>query len=569
MQWYNYYRMRFPFGSKIMAEIVLLGFISVIILGGNNAKADFIWGTPTRVPNVNSSAQEFAPEISADGLSMYFSSNRPRGYGDYDIYVATRETIHNDWGTPVNLGSPPNSRYGAIHPSITADGLELYFSDTHVGNWHPGGYGDGDVWVAIRETTEDAFEPYMNLGPQVNGQNAWFADVSGDGLELYITSHRSGSIGNCDIWLSTRKTRSEPFGAPTHLGSNVNSGPPDGAPEILFDGLTLIFERGPGPNGSDIWMARRTSTSEPFGPAVKLPDHVNSPYGEWGGQSLSPNGSTLYFSSNRHGNHSEFDIWQAPIIPIVDFNNDGIVDAADVCIMVDNWGSNEPLCDIGPMPWGDGIVDVQDLMVLSEYLFEEINDPTLVAHWALDETEGMFAVDSVGDNDAVIVGGTAWQPGGGQVDGALQLDGNDGCAIAESVLNPANGSFSVFAWTKGGAPGQVVFSQSNATNWLMADSDMGCLTTELMPPAVGRFTPQPLKSESVITDGQWHRIGFVWDGANRTLYMNDVLVAEDSQANLQGSDDGLYIGTGKAMEPGTFWSGLIDDVRIYNRAVRP
>ena len=51
--------------------------------------------------------------------------------------------------------------------------------------------------------------------------------------------------------------------------------------------------------------------------------------------------------------------------------------------------------------------------------------------------------------------------------------------------------------------------------------------------------------------------------------MNDILVAEDTQANLQGSDGSLYIGTGKAMESGTYFSDLIDDIRIYNRAVRP
>jgi hypothetical protein len=93
--------------------------------------------------------------------------------------------------------------------------------------------------------------------------------------------------------------------------------------------------------------------------------------------------------------------------------------------------------------------------------------------------------------------------------------------------------------------------------------------TELIPPAVGRFVPQPLISEIMITDGQWHRIGFVWDGSNRALYVDDILVAEDTQTNLQGSDGSLYIGTGKGMESGTYWSGLIDDVRIYNRAVRP
>ena len=56
---------------------------------------------------------------------------------------------------------------------------------------------------------------------------------------------------------------------------------------------------------------------------------------------------------------------------VVDFNGDGIVDSADVSLMIDYWGTDEPLYDIGPMPWGDGIVDVQDLIVLAGHLFEE------------------------------------------------------------------------------------------------------------------------------------------------------------------------------------------------------
>jgi hypothetical protein len=73
----------------------------------------------------------------------------------------------------------------------------------------------------------------------------------------------------------------------------------------------------------------------------------------------------------------------------------------------------------------------------------------------------------------------------------------------------------------------------------------------------------------VIIDGQWHRIGFIWDGANRALYVDDILVAEDTQNNLASSLDGLNIGCGSNSAMGSFWSGLIDDVRIYNRAVRP
>ncbi len=61
----------------------------------------------------------------------------------------------------------------------------------------------------------------------------------------------------------------------------------------------------------------------------------------------------------------------------------------------------------------------------------------------------------------------------------------------------------------------------------------------------------------------------MWDGSNRTLYVDDIAVTEDTQDSLEGSENGLYIGAGTAMEPGSFWSGLIDDVRIYNRAVTP
>ena len=60
--------------------------------------------------------------------------------------------------------------------------------------------------------------------------------------------------------------------------------------------------------------------------------------------------------------------------PIVDLNTDGIVDCADICIVVDHWGTDEPLCDIGPMPWGDGVVDVNDLIVLVDYLSMHEND---------------------------------------------------------------------------------------------------------------------------------------------------------------------------------------------------
>jgi hypothetical protein len=370
--------------------------------------------------------------------------------------------------------------------------------------------------------------------------------------------------------MSTRVSEQDPWSPPINLGSSVNSGDWDGECSLSGDGLVVFFGSGRvGIAGAiDLWMSARKTLADQWSTTINLGPVINSSSND-GTARVSSNMKTLYFCSNRPDNYGSYDLFEAPIIPVVDLNGDGIVDAADMCTIVDYWGEDYPLCDIGPAPWGDGKVDSQDLIILSEYLFEEVKDPTLVAYWKLDEADGIIAYDSAGVNDAVVVGGTEWQSGGGQINGALQLDGIDGYAITAPVLNPTNGPFSVFVWIKGGAPGQVILSQTNGANWLGADSDFGCIMTELIPPAVGRFVPQPLKSESIITDGQWHRIGFVWDGVNRSLYVDDILVAEDTQDNLQGSDGGLYIGAGKATEPGTYWSGLIDDVRIYNRVVRP
>jgi hypothetical protein len=79
----------------------------------------------------------------------------------------------------------------------------------------------------------------------------------------------------------------------------------------------------------------------------------------------------------------------------------------------------------------------------------------------------------------------------------------------------------------------------------------------------------PLFSETVFTDGQWHHIGLIWDGSHRTLYVDGVAVAEDIQPGLESSLIGLYIGVGKDYAPNTFFSGLIDDVRIYDKALSP
>ena len=296
-----------------------------------------------------------------------------------------------------------------------------------------------------------------------------------------------------------------------------------------------------------------------LGPVINSSAHDLSP-------NISADGSTLYFCSDRPGGIGSADLWQAPIIPIVDFTSDEIVDIKDLVILIENWGQNEPSVDIGPMPWGDGKVDEKDLEVLMRYWQQEVLPVSLIAYWNLDEAEGIVTADKAGTNNGTLVGNPLWQPGGGKLGGALQLDGGDDCVTTELIRDPSEGAVSVFAWVKGGAPGQVIVSQANGANWLMAGASDGALATELK--SSGR-TGKALKSAVSITDGAWHRVGFVWDGASRILYVDGAEVAKDTQSGLAGSAGGLYMGAGANLAPGSFWSGLIDDVRIYDRVAKP
>jgi len=197
-------------------------------------------------------------------------------------------------------------------------------------------------------------------------------------------------------------------------------------------------------------------------------------------------------------------------------------------------------------------------------------DFSFFAHWKLDERQGDVARDSMGGHDGTLAGGPLWQPSGGQIGGALQFDGVDDVVGTPFVLNPSEGPFSVFAWIRGGAPGQVILSQAGGESWLAADSAQGALETYLRQPKAGRSSGgAPLVSQVVIVGDEWQRVGVTWDGSSRVLYVDDVEVARDTQTSLGGSTGGLNLGAGGVLAPGSFWSGLIDDVRLYNRVLQP
>jgi len=549
--------------TKWNLRTTLTAIAILLVMGIGNAKADFIFGTPTNLgPKVNSSKDDPSPSISADGLELYFESQRSGSYGSMDIWVTTRANIDDEWGEATNLGSTINSSGWEGGPCIFPDGLTLYFVNER----------DGIV-VTRRATRSDNWGSPVALGPPINPippNDSVFMAISFDGLELYIGGYivpRPGGFGRSDLWMSTRSDVSDVWDPPLNLGPTVNSSYHDRFPSISADGLTLFFNSNrPGGQGSqDIWVTTRVTKDDDWGTPVNLGPIVNSSYLDEG-PCISADGRTLYFNSTRPGastyRNDRWDLWQTRIEPVVDFNGDGIVDVKDVVILTDHWGENYSLCDIGPTPLGDGIVDVQDLEVLTKYI--EPIDRTLIAHWTLDESEGATALDSAGGNLGYVMGDPVWQPDTGQVDGAIQLDGVDDVIVAGPPLNPADGPLSVLAWVKGGAPGQSIISEPSGPDWLSLDPLTGHLMTELTS---GGRSATPLQSQAVITDGNWHRIGFVWDGSSRIIYVDGVAVAQDTQDALENTGNGFYIGTGKDMAAGTFFWGLIDDVRIYNRAL--
>ena len=134
------------------------------------------------------------------------------------------------------------------------------------------------------------------------------------------------------------------------------------------------------------------------------------------------------------------------------------------------------------------------------------------------------------------------------------------------VLNPGKEAFSVCAWVYCWMPGQVIISQKGefGGTWLGTDPS-GKLMTGFSDIYFGA-----LVSEAVITDVQWHHVGFVYDSDtfHRRLYVDGILVAEDtSPVSGALSDEGLNIGASKDLDSTSLFSGFIDDVRIYKQAL--
>ena len=338
---------------------LLLGAITYLITA-KDAMADFVFGTPENLgPTVNSPYWEGVFDVSSDGLELYFGSDRPGGRGGGDLWVTTRTSVADPWEAPVNLGAPVNGSYGEGAPCISHDGLSLYF-----GSGRPGGSGGWDIYITTRATLEDLWGNPVNLGTAVNSASDESSpSISPDGLSLYFQSGRPGGTGGIDIYVSTRTSTSEPWGPAVNLGPIVNHSGNDNFPSISDDGLRLYFSHFFS-NTVQLWVTTRTSISDAWSQPVNLGWVAVSPR-------FSADGSVMYIGSHEYGSYGGGDLFQVAVRPIVDFNSDGITDLVDLVMLIDNWGTDDTLYDIGPMPWGDGVVDVEDLKVFIMHWEEE------------------------------------------------------------------------------------------------------------------------------------------------------------------------------------------------------
>lgn len=271
------------------------------------------WSEPVAFPpGINTASNEQNAFLSRDGLSLYFSSARPGSLGGLDIWIAHRESLDSPWGAPVNAGEPINTTGNDFAPSQSIDGHLLFFASDR-----PGGQGGPDLYVARRGNPHDDFgwTSLTALGTGVNTASAEQAPfylqnaedgtanlyfnrvVSGragdlhraaihrdgttvgtaepvvevnsiandagttiryDGKELFFFSPRAGTVGNNDLWTSTRQNVNEPWSTPVNV-SSLNLTMSDVTPQLSHDGLMLTFGsvRPGGQGGQDIYYTTR------------------------------------------------------------------------------------------------------------------------------------------------------------------------------------------------------------------------------------------------------------------------------------------------------------------------
>jgi len=256
------------------------------------------WQEPVNLgSNVNSGDPDSDPALSEDELTLYFSSKRPGGFGNYDIWSSVYSG--GTWQPANNLGSNINSSDNDAEPGYyESTNPELYFSSNRAG-----GYGFADIYISWYQG--GSWSAASNAGPVINSvlSDGEPALIHGP-TTLFFSSNRDGGYGGYDVYMSTY---SGGWQTPVNLGVGVNTGANEYGPTVTADGVTLYFgsDRAGGYGGYDLYVATYDGSwggVENVGSVINTSDNEAHPF-------ISGDGYDLYFTSNRPGGYGSTDIW--------------------------------------------------------------------------------------------------------------------------------------------------------------------------------------------------------------------------------------------------------------------
>lgn len=163
------------------------------------------WSVPVPVIEINSDFHDRMPSISQDGHFLYFSSDRPGGFGRDDIWISEYDYATKKWGKPYNAGRSINTPASEVTPAIHSDNITLYFSSDRAG-----GVGGYDVYVTqmlptvpgtSTADTESIWKKPLNLGKPYNSEyDDEYPTVVRSGNFMYFASNRQNGQGSFDIY---------------------------------------------------------------------------------------------------------------------------------------------------------------------------------------------------------------------------------------------------------------------------------------------------------------------------------------------------------------------------------
>lgn len=201
---------------------------------------DGAWGSAEYLHGVNTSQNEGAQAINADGVWLVFTACNRRNdgsQGSCDLYWSQQKD--GQWTKPVPFSSAVNSTDWDAQPSISPDSKTLFFSSTR-----PGGKGGKDLWFTTRQPGSRWSEP-QNLGLEINTPgDEQTPFLHPDGQTLYFTSNGLPGMGENDLYL-VRRNADGSWGKPQNLGYPINTKANEGTLTVSLDGKTAYFAANP------------------------------------------------------------------------------------------------------------------------------------------------------------------------------------------------------------------------------------------------------------------------------------------------------------------------------------